>query len=571
MDDKIALELEKLWYEYGGVTSAKLKDAENTNLGKDKPKPLTSQRITTSLDRIDAEKRKLEDEVSLLKARLKKAEAEAVDERKKYKELKKASLSEKLNSGMEWWKLNDKKLKRYKRKVAGAAAAPVNESVKPQNFDRTAEIQTPVRDSFIIGSLLLFFLGSFGWSGWRIYNTVRDYRRGTAIEKSINERKELYDELGARFDENVKLREEARTKALDERTRMYSEMEVRYEERMKAKNATAENAHERKEPRKIIAPVPERKKLEESYEKTAEQPSEPEDPTMPKTIEEGVARIEAKIGAGLAKAFDEEKTAEEPTPAVKVKEEPAVDKPQPASGSYKRDNLENVILQELTDSYLIKGIPYNGKIASFEWSKERARLDYNEELRTNPSGDRFNVLNWIKNMNESGWQIPDTRGYYATLAALYRNRNGPYAEIIEKLRGMFANDFEERMITSTTVKYRGGSDKVIHGYGYPQQHEIGSGKFTKQGFVVTAEDGAYKANADLLRYFFGTVDAKEAEEVFNWLTGLKAHFSFLPEQYQRDDIHVSIWNFSGEHLEIDAGDLIMEETYYTRGVRIIEQ
>ena len=87
-------------------------------------------------------------------------------------------------------------------------------------------------------------------------------------------------------------------------------------------------------------------------------------------------------------------------------------------------------IEELEDRYVISPIKYHDGLYEVSWSREL--LD---------SGNNYNKDEWIENLKDSEWCLPSGPLYYATLKALYQNKDGNNKELIKKLRTSFKEDF----------------------------------------------------------------------------------------------------------------------------------
>ncbi|MBI4919092.1 hypothetical protein HY837_04120, partial [archaeon] len=158
-----------------------------------------------------------------------------------------------------------------------------------------------------------------------------------------------------------------------------------------------------------------------------------------------------------------------------------------------------------TKVYKLNNVFSNGDICSFAWDREL--LD----------GGKFHTQNeWIGLTNK----LPAAKGYYASLLALYENREGPQADLVEEIRQMFAKDFKNNwMMTSTKVIYMPEDlDEIIHtckGGWYDSKISL---DFVGPSVEVNDKNNMDKEMAALL----GTLNnCDEISKIFEWVTGKK--------------------------------------------------
>jgi len=181
-------------------------------------------------------------------------------------------------------------------------------------------------------------------------------------------------------------------------------------------------------------------------------------------------------------------------------------------------NLEFSI-KELDDRYVISPISYHNGIYKVSWSRDL--LD---------GGKAYTQENWMEFLqeNNSKWSLASGPLYHATIATLFREKDGHYQEEIENLRNMFSEDFKEDwMTTSTRIEYsRCKLDKVIHDYGFSGQWELDAGIVGADGYV----NGSF-ADIDCIEAILGTRDLAEAEKAYEWVSGKKPYLWRLNQKH----------------------------------------
>ncbi|MBI5065826.1 hypothetical protein HZA97_06320 [Candidatus Woesearchaeota archaeon] len=160
-------------------------------------------------------------------------------------------------------------------------------------------------------------------------------------------------------------------------------------------------------------------------------------------------------------------------------------------------------LDEFIDSYKLTNLMHYGELCSFIWDKKL--LD---------GGKGHTQDEWIKITSK----LPDVSVYFSTFLALYENKDGPQAELIEKVKQMFLKDFsEDFMMTSTRVIYKTkGVDELIHDYGVGFHPHIHTTVIGKRGDIIYGGDNVIPA-------LFDTSDYQKVNEVFKWITGKDAY------------------------------------------------
>ena len=152
-----------------------------------------------------------------------------------------------------------------------------------------------------------------------------------------------------------------------------------------------------------------------------------------------------------------------------------------------------------TDARFSITIPYAGGIYFAEWSKE---LFDGEYYRTQES--------WLRVAEQGNWKIASAPLYYATFAVLHAHRDHPDERkraLVEKMRQMFRQDLEKRVITDTKVMYaKKGKDNVVHDRGSPLERTV---------IVKIAVDSI----EDEINALLETKNLEEIKEVYRWISG----------------------------------------------------
>ena len=195
-------------------------------------------------------------------------------------------------------------------------------------------------------------------------------------------------------------------------------------------------------------------------------------------------------------------------------------------------------IKELENSFAISPLKLHDGLYRVEWSKEL--LD--EDKRH--TQDEWNLI-----LQGSEWSLPSGQLYCATLEALYRNKDGNYKTVIEKLNGIFSNDFANHfMITSTRIKYPAvGLDEIIHDYGSASKYEIQI-DFVGNNGIVNSESGF----EDPIESLLGTGDLTEVEEVFEWVSGRKPYLWRLGGKPKNDTMLTLLLGGDNVRFSIDA-------------------
>ncbi|MBI5066457.1 hypothetical protein HZA97_09570 [Candidatus Woesearchaeota archaeon] len=171
----------------------------------------------------------------------------------------------------------------------------------------------------------------------------------------------------------------------------------------------------------------------------------------------------------------------------------------------------NFSIEELKDVYVLRGVECGDELGAFTWIKKL--LD---------GGKSHTQEEWVK----ITYELPDARDYYLSLLALYKNKDGPQAGLVEQVRRMFAEDFKNYlMMTSSRVNYKPGTnDELIHNYGSSSEDCKDIAFVGPCGYV-----GSENKFEDRINALFGTRNCKEVSDVFNWVTK-KATYLWTPNK-----------------------------------------
>ncbi len=166
-------------------------------------------------------------------------------------------------------------------------------------------------------------------------------------------------------------------------------------------------------------------------------------------------------------------------------------------------------VEEQQHGYVLKCVPLRDEILTVGWSKDL--LD---------DGKAHDLDRWNEFTKTKDYKIPSTELYFASLLALYENRNGPQADLIGKIILVFARDFANSfMMTSTRVTYMAkNKDKIMHSYG--NNPKVVVMDFCGSDGYVNSEN-KFEAEMEVL---LGTNNCEKVEEVFKWVTGNLTYF-----------------------------------------------
>ncbi|MBI2564831.1 hypothetical protein HYV79_02470, partial [Candidatus Woesearchaeota archaeon] len=166
----------------------------------------------------------------------------------------------------------------------------------------------------------------------------------------------------------------------------------------------------------------------------------------------------------------------------------------------KTSNTRNFSIEEREDSYVLHSVEYADEVCDFTWTKEL--LD---------GGNTHTQDYWVKITD----QLPDARDYYTSLLELYKNKDGTQSGLVEKVRQMFAKDFKDYwMMTSTRITYKPkGKDKVTHNYNIASETSVNITFVGPDDYV-----NSKSSFEDEMEVLFGTRDCKEVSKVFKWVT-----------------------------------------------------
>ncbi len=207
------------------------------------------------------------------------------------------------------------------------------------------------------------------------------------------------------------------------------------------------------------------------------------------------------------------------------------------------------LVEEFADSYKLTNLMHYDELCSFVWDKE--------------------LLDGGKGHTQDEWskmtpKLPDVSVYFSSFLALYENKDGPQAELIEKIKQMFVKDFnEDFMMTSTRVIYKQNSvDEVIHDYGFSFHPLI------RTNFVGNHGDIIHKGFDKIVGALFGTNDCEKVNKVFNWVTGMGVYLWRLSDKPSKDE---EIPVFLGGSVKFGiCANLAQSNSRPARGVIVIK-
>ncbi|MBI5065808.1 hypothetical protein HZA97_06230 [Candidatus Woesearchaeota archaeon] len=173
----------------------------------------------------------------------------------------------------------------------------------------------------------------------------------------------------------------------------------------------------------------------------------------------------------------------------------------------------NLCVRDLDGRYVLNGVEYDHEVVSVGWSKEL--LD---------GGKSHTQKKWTELVKDTKFRIASADLYFASLLILYKNQNSSQAHLVEKVRQLFAKDFNENwMMTSTRLSYKHqGRDEVIHNYGSLESRALKSNFAGNHCYVD--EIGGLGNNMIAL---LGSNDLNEVSEVFKWITGKRTYLRRL--------------------------------------------
>ena len=211
------------------------------------------------------------------------------------------------------------------------------------------------------------------------------------------------------------------------------------------------------------------------------------------------------------------------------------------------------LIEELTDGYRLHNVLYDSEVCALTWNTEL--LD---------GGNSHKQDEWVKISD----QLPDTRAYYASLLALYKNKDGVQSDLVEKVREMFAKDFKENwMMTSTRITYKPkGKDEVTHDLGSNSESSIDV-TFVGPDNYVNSKSGF----EDEMEALFRTRDCKEVSKVFKWVTKKATYLYRINSTPQKNDQRALLLGGVNNYFSIDADDDIDYDDGPARGVVVARE
>lgn len=216
----------------------------------------------------------------------------------------------------------------------------------------------------------------------------------------------------------------------------------------------------------------------------------------------------------------------------------------------KKFEKEEFGIDETDDSYVIRGVKYEGQIVTVAWDKEL--LD---------NGESHTQDDWI-NLTD---KLPDATVYHATLSALFANKKGTYAKLIKKIEKMFKKDFDNNWVmTSTRIKYKPkNKDDIIHNYG-SQQPRIIKVSLTGPNTFIDDQSGLEKQIEAVL----GTNDIKEIQKIYSWIGDKPYLWRLNSKPQQTDQRAVVLGRNIFSRFNINCSDDI-DDGWPVRGVVVV--
>jgi len=215
-------------------------------------------------------------------------------------------------------------------------------------------------------------------------------------------------------------------------------------------------------------------------------------------------------------------------------------------------------VEELDDRYVLHGVEHRGEIISVGWSN--VLLD-GENSRSQDS--------WNEYTKNSDFKIPAVDLYFASLRALYNNKEGEQSGLVDKVKSMFVQDFKDYwMTTRTRVKYNSkGKDVIIYDYDSPDVREI---ETNLAGTSCYIEDGS--GLEDQMESLLGIKDLKEIPKICNWYSDKKKTYLWRiskPKEKTERAVVLGVVNFN-DGFVIVAVDYI-GNYWPARGVVVVRE
>ncbi len=197
-------------------------------------------------------------------------------------------------------------------------------------------------------------------------------------------------------------------------------------------------------------------------------------------------------------------------------------------------------IEELADRYVLRNVQCNYGLYSFGVMK--ALLD---------GGNSHTQDEWIELTKDSEVKLGSVPYWFAIMFALHDNNEGIYSDLVEKVKGLFVDDFDPKklwMATSTRAIYNSiGQDKVIHNKGYKNEFPVEEDISGNNGYVEPGMENAVKP-------LCGTDDLVKIQEVFNWITGKKTYLWRLNKPATGNKERAVVFGVDNVYFDINAYD-----------------
>ncbi len=172
-------------------------------------------------------------------------------------------------------------------------------------------------------------------------------------------------------------------------------------------------------------------------------------------------------------------------------------------------------IKDTYDAFIVHGVEYLKQKITVAWYKNMYR------------GEFYTQDKWIKLKAK----LPGVDIYYATFLALYKNKDGPYKALVEKMKQMFKKDFDNIfMMTSTRIRYNAnGEDEIIHDYGGADESRIKINLIGENDYL-----NSNKIRPKIITSLLASDSKGEVVEVFEWISGLKPYLWRLQQKPEQD-------------------------------------
>ena len=191
--------------------------------------------------------------------------------------------------------------------------------------------------------------------------------------------------------------------------------------------------------------------------------------------------------------------------------------PKPSSDTSKQEGDPLKIIPT-SDGFTVSEEADRLVVAPIEYRRELYRVSWSKYLLDN--GQSHTQDQWRTLLHGGEWSLPDGALYYATLSALYQNRQGSHKEGIKKIQRSFRKDFRnDWMMTSTHITYAArGLDTIVHEYKQPGNYTV-KARVNGPNEWVTPQSG-FEESIDAL---LGTRNLAQLEKIFQWVSSKKPH------------------------------------------------